>query len=709
MSVTRVLCHLASCAFLAGSLVQASTAINRDTARKLLRDVPIHFEPNQGQWNSNVKFSAATGNYRLFLTAREALFTYNRPGESSPRLAGLTLLNANPAPAVEGAGLLPSRSNYFQGSAKEGWHANVAHYGRVRYREVYPGIDVVYYGNQKQLEYDFILAPGADARQIRMKFTGGGRLSLTAAGDLVLEDGGVRLIQQRPYIYQDDPKSSSRRQVSGRYRLLSRNLVGVEVGSYDHSRPLVIDPVLVFSSFLGGSGADAVTAVKLNSDGMLYALGYTNSAGLAGTEGSYKAEPAGGQDIFIAKINPAASGAGALVMLTFFGGTGTETPGGMALASKDVVYIAGTTSSADLPLAIAYQKELAGGSGTDAFVAKLDFSLSGTDALFYSTYLGGKDSEDVAGIDVDAQGMAYIIGSTRSDDFPFTDSAYQKVKWGPQDTFIAKLNPNVESNSLEYSTYLGGELTDYGEAIAVTPDGKVFFAATTDSLTFPWAGNPYSHESFGGVDAVIGQMDLTKSGEPSLVYTTYLGGSGFDQVQAITVDPAGKLVVTGYTLSTDLPTTLGAHQLSLKGNADVFIAKVDTAAPPESFISYLTYLGGSGGDVAYGIASDPDGNAYLTGYTMSGDFPVTGDAHQREWGWGVDIFVAKLDPSGVLTYSTYIGQTGLNAGYSIAAGKDGSIYVGGIAGPKGVSPTPNAFQGTYGGGYSDGFIVVLAP
>jgi hypothetical protein len=303
--------------------------------------------------------------------------------------------------------------------------------------------------------------------------------------------------------------------------------------------------------------------------------------------------------------------------------------------------------------------------------------------------------------------MAYVIGNTRSDNFPFTDSAYQKVRWGVQDIFVAKINPLLSSGSLLYSTYLGGELTDYAEGIAVTPDGKVFFAVTTSSTLFPWAGNSYSHESFGGVDAVVGQMDLAQSGEPSLVYTTYLGGSGMDEVRGIAVDPTGKVLVTGYTLSTDLPTTPGAFQPTLKGNADVFFAKVDTTAPPESFINYLTYLGGSGGDVAFGIASDPDGNAYVTGYTLSPDFPVTGDAMQRNWGWGIDVFVAKLSSAGALTYSTYVGKAGVNAGYSIAA-KDGSIYVGGVAG-RGMSPTSNAFQGAYGGGYSDGFVFVMAP
>jgi hypothetical protein len=237
----------------------------------------------------------------------------------------------------------------------------------------------------------------------------------------------------------------------------------------------------------------------------------------------------------------------------------------------------------------------------------------------------------------------------------------------------------------------------------------VYFIAATDSTQFPWGGNSYSHFSFGGVDAIVGQMDLTKSGEPSLIYTTYFGGSGLDEPRAIALDPSGKVLVTGYTLSTDLPTTPGAYQPTLGGNADAFLARLDLTAPPEGVISYLTYLGGIGGDVAYGLASDPDGNAYLTGYTLSKNFPVTGDAWQSGWGWGVDIFVSKLSPSGALLYSTYVGQTGTNAGYAVAAKADGSIYVGGVAGRRGISPTSNAFKNTYGGGFSDGFVLVFAP
>jgi hypothetical protein len=702
MSVIRVVYHLAACAFLAGSFGEAQAAVNRDTTRKLLQDLPIFFEPNEGQWNPQVKFSARTGDYRLFLTTRDALLSYSRPGDSSPRLAGFSLLNANRAPAVEGVDPLPSHSNYFVGRGKQGWHTGVAHYGRVRYREVYPGIDVVYYGNPKQLEYDFVLQPGADPRMIRLKFSGAGRLKLTPGGDLLLEDGGTRLMQQRPDIYQGD------RRVSGKYRLLGRNVVGIEVGSYDRSRPLTIDPVLVFASFIGGGAIDAVTAVKVNSDGILYALGYTNSTDIAGTEDAYNAEKPGGRDVFLARINPAAAGSAALLSFTFFGGTGTDTPVGLALAAKDIVCFAGTTGSTDLPLVFAQQGDLAGGTNTDAFVAKLDYNLQGADSLFYSTYLGGNDADSAAGIDVDAEGMIYVIGTTRSEDFPVTDSAIQNFRWGPQDLFIAKLNPALESSSLQYSTYLGGELTEYGEAIAVTSGGMVYFAAATNSEQFGWAGTPYRETPFGGGDMIVGQMDLTKSGQDSLVYATYFGGSGYDEPRAIALDPSGKVLVTGFTLSTDLPVTPDAHQLELRGNSDVFLARLDLSARPENFVSHLTYLGGAGGDVAYGLTADPDGNAYITGYTLSTDFPVTGDAWQREWGGGVDIFVSKLSPSGALLYSTYIGQTGSNSGYSIAT-RDGSIYVGGVASRKGISPTSNAFQGEYGGGMSDGFVLVFAP
>jgi hypothetical protein len=663
----------------------------------------VFFEQNQGQWNPQVRFSAKAGDGRVFLTSRGVVLSV------APRVASISLLNANRAPAIAGQDPLPSRSNYFLGNNRENWRTGVSHYGRVRYDGVYPGIDVVYYGNQNQLEYDFILHPGADPGCIRMKFRGSGRLSLTAEGDLALEDGGVRLVQKRPSIYQQDPASPVRRSIGGKYKLLGRNVVAVEVERYDRSLPLTIDPVVVYASFLGGSLGDAVTALKVDSHGMLYVYGYTNNGDLAATNGAYKTATAGSRDVFLAKIDPTQSGAASLVYFTYIGGTGMDTSTGMALDSAGNVYLTGYTTSTDFPTAGSpFQSALAGGTGTDAFVVKLSPASQGSADLVYSTYLGGTDLDQGNAIDVDASGAIYVTGSTRSGDFPLTSSAYAAARWGSLDAFIVKLVPGA-SPQLAYSSFLGGELSDDGRAIAVTPGGMVYIAGSTSSTTFPLAGNSYRSTLQGGEDIFVAQVDPTKSKSDSLVYTTYFGGSDNEELRGMALDPSGNLLLTGYTLSADFPVTQNAAQSRIGGNADAFVARLDLTARPESVVKYATYLGGRGGDVGYAVASDPSGNIYVTGYTMSLDFPVSGDALQKAWGWGVDVFIAKLNSFGALEYSTYMGKSGVNIGYAIAAAADGTMYVGGVATSKGVSPTSNALQTTFAGGGADGFIVVLAP
>jgi hypothetical protein len=694
---------------LAGLFARATTPPPAGMAGKALRDLPLFFEPNQGQWNPQVRFSARAGDGRVFLTPRGAVLSVSAPGSETPRVASISMLNANRAPVIGGVDSLPSRSNYFLGSHKENWHTGLSHYGRVRYDGVYPGIDVVYYGNQNQLEYDFILHPGADPGRIRMQFRGAGRLSLTAEGDLALEDGGVRLLQKKPYIYQQDPASPLRRPIGGKYKLLGRNVVAVEVEPYDRSLPLTIDPVVVYASFLGGSLGDAVTAVKVDAAGMLYVYGYTNNSDLTATDGAYKTASAGDRDLFLAKIDLTQSGPASLVYFTYIGGTGADTSTGMALDSAGNVYLTGYTASTDFPTAGSpFQSALAGGAGFDAFVVKLSPSLQGSADLVYSTYLGGTDADQGNAIDVDASGAIYVVGSTRSGDFPLTSSAYAAARWGALDAFIVKLVPGG-SPQLAYSSFLGGELNDDGRAIAVAPSGMVYFAGSTSSTTFPLAGNSYRSTLQGGVDIFVAQMDLTKSGLDSLVYTTYFGGSDNEELRGMALDSSGNLLLTGYTLSADFPVTPDAAQSRIGGNADAFVARLDLTAPPDSVVKYATYLGGKGGDVGYAIASDPKGNIYVTGYTLSLDFPVSGDALQKAWGWGADVFIAKLNGSGALEYSTYMGKTGTNIGYAIAAAQDGTIYVGGIAASKGISTTSNAAQNIFGGSTSDGFIVVLAP
>jgi len=707
-SGTRTFLGCLSCVLLAGSFAYGDAPPRAGMAGRVLGDLPLFFEPNQGQWNPLVTFSAKAGDGRVFLTAHGAVLSVSAPGAEAPRVASISLLNANRSPVIGGVGALSSRSNFFRGRNRENWHTGLSHYGGVRYQGVYPGIDVVYYGNQNQLEYDFVLHPGADPGRIRIKFRGAGHLSLTAEGDLELENGGVRLVQKRPYIYQQEPDSPVRRQIGGKYKLLSRNVVAVAVDAYDRSQPLTIDPVVVYASYLGGSLGDAVTAVKVDSHGMLYVYGYTNSGDLLATDGAYATASAGDRDLFLAKIDLTQSGPASLVYFTYIGGSLADTSTGMALDAAGNVYLTGYTASADFPMSYSpYQSALAGSAGIDAFVVVLSPTLQGSTDLVYSTYLGGTDLDQGNAIDVDASGAIYVVGSTRSGDFPLTDSAYAGARWGYLDAFIVKLVPDA-SPQLAYSSFLGGELNDDGRAIAVAPNGMVYFAGSTASTTFPLAGNSYRSTLQGGVDIFVAQMDLTKSGLDSLVYTTYFGGSDNEELRGMALDPSGNLLLTGYTMSADFPVTPDAAQSRIGGNADAFVARLDLTAPPDSVVKYATYLGGQGGDVGYAIASDPNGNIYVTGYTLSSNFPVTGDALQKAWGWGVDVFIAKLNSFGALEYSTYMGKSGTNIGYAIAAAQDGTIYVGGVAASRGISTTYGA-QNVFGGSTSDGFILVLAP
>jgi hypothetical protein len=691
------------------ALVQAHAATPRDLAHSL----PIVFEPNAGRWDPQVKFSARTDNYRVFLTARGAELSASQPSADHPRTVSISMLNANPQAEVSGADELRCQTSYFLGNRKENWRTGVPNYARVRYRAIYPGIDLVYYGANRELEYDFVVGPGADPSRIRLQFRGIERISVTPDGDLLVEAGGTKLVEKRPAVYQEQA-GSVRRRIAGRFKLLRRNVVGFEVASYDHAQPLTIDPVLTYGTLLGGSQADSVIGVKMDRSGMIYVAGYMTTGDFGGGPGVYQAATTGSPNIFIAKINPAAVGADSLVYFTYIGGTGADMPYAMQLDAAGNIYLTGSTTSLDFPLGGIPALSTNAGGASDAFILKFNPALDGTSALVFSTYLGGTDLDIGYAIDVDQQGFIYVTGTTRSSDFPLTATAYAAILYGPSDAFIVKVDPSI--GAFAYSSYLGGESTDQGRAIAVTPSGMVYFAGDTVSTMFPLGGNPYMPTPFGGGDIFLAQMDLTRSGVDSLLYSTYLGGSGLDAVRKMIIDSSGKLLLTGYTLSPDLPVTQGALQSTLNGIANVFVTRLDVAAPDTNIITYSTYFGGTGGDVAYDIATDSSGNIYLTGYTNSTDFPVTPDALQGKSGGGFDVFVSKLNLGGPgpgsVVYSTYTGQTSINVGYGIAVSPSGAIAVGGQSGSQdelpSVNVTDNAVQPVFAGGQSDGFVLFLS-
>jgi hypothetical protein len=617
--------------------------------------IPLSFEVNRGQTAAEVDFFSQGNGYSLFLTATETVLSLQKPepaagdGTATPDAAVLRsrFVGANPQPQVVGVDQLASTSNYFIGNDPSQWQTAIANYGRVEYQDLYPGVDLVFYGNQRQLEYDYVVAPGADPGVIKLAIDGAESMALDGQGDLVLHTSGGDVLEQAPEVYQNS--GGVCQPISGQFVLEGDDHVGFALGAYDRSQPLVIDPVLSYSTYLGGSGTDEGQAIAVDAAGDAYVTGYTSSTNFPTAAGAFQTSYGGGAaDAFVAKLNPTGT---ALVYSTYLGGTGNDYGQGIAVDAAGDAYVTGLTASANFPTTPgAYQRSFGGGSGYDAFVTQLN--PTGT-ALVYSTYLGGSNHDYGDGIAVDAAGNAYVTGGTSSANFPTTAGAL-RTSYGAVygNAFVTKLNPT--GTALVYSTYLGGTSNDYGNGIAVDASGDAYVTGHTDSTDFPITPGAYQ-TAFG--NAFMAKLNPTGT---ALVYSTYLGGSGDDQGHGIAVDADGNAYVTG---------------------DGAFVAKLN---PTGTDLVYSTYLGGSG--AGRGIAVDADGNAY-----------VTGDG----------AFVAKLNPAGtVLVYSTVLGGSG--AGYGIAVDAAGNAYVTGYTGSANFPTTPGAFQTTYGGGSYDAFVAKIA-
>ena len=668
--------------------------------RQALAQLPLHFEANQGQFPSDVRFLARAGDYRVYLTDAGATLA------AGSHRVDVRLENAAAA-AIEPAGALSARTDYFIGSRAD-WHTGIANYTRVRYRGVYRGIDVVYYGDGNRLEYDFVLQPGANPAAIRMRFDGARNLAVNGSGEVEFDTDAGRMQQKLPAIYQRDA-AGAHREVHGRFVLLSANTVGVKVDGYDRRRELVIDPTLVYSSYIGGSQSDQVNAVRLTSNGLLYLTGTTATSDLQPAGNAFANNLVGIVNSFLIVLDTTKPGYD-LVYLTYFGGSNLDLATAMQIDNAGRAYITGTTTSTNFPLAGASVQSSGAATSVYAFVTVIDPNAdSPTDSLYYSTFLGGTQG-DTAGtaIDVDPAGRIYVSGTTKASDFPVTESAYAGVIFGPQDIFLVKID--VNSPDLLYSTFLGGQGDDFGGGIAVGSNGLVYFGANTVSPDFPLAGFSYQDHLNGPEDMIVGVMDMTKSGVASLVYCTYFGGSATEEMRGFKLDAANNILLTGYTLSSDYPITGDAAQATYAGAGDAIVAVLSPLA--SQFLVYSTYLGGSDGEVAYDVAADASGSLYVTGYTLSPDFPVSVDAYQRGWLNGIEIFVSKIKrgtpgPT-ALQYSTYLGGASIYQGSAIAVGADGRFYVAGWAG-TGLPVVGNTLQSGFAGGYDDGFLVVFQP
>ena len=691
---------------LPGAVYGSSTAgISRENPSirtsygKVLQSLPLQFEENRGQFDASVRYFARSPRQILLLTKREAMVPVGRG------VVRISLSGANRNPAVRGAGLLPSRSAYLIGGDRSRWRTGVKHFEGVRYDQVYPGIDLVYYAKGSRLEYDFHVAPGADPRRIRVKFRGAQRLQLESDGALIVHAHGGTLRQPRPTIYQDTGVQGIEL-VEGRYRILGKDEVAFSIGEYDHARALVIDPVIEYSTLLGGSAVDVATAAAFDPSGDLWIAGYTGSGDVAVTGFPLREENTGGRDVFLMRLKMLAPNQAQVLYSTYLGGGADDEPRAIHVRGSNV-YLAGVTKSLDFPLAGgSVQNERKGESA--AFAVRLNFADSGADALWYSTYLGG-DKNDVANaITTDPSGRIYLAGTTTSGDFPLTANQMQGGNRGGFEAFVAVIDPNLGSDALVYSTYLGSPGTDSAHAIALDAQGRILVAGYTISDDFPVAGEyrPYS----GNGDAFLTRIDLAKPGLDALDYSTYFGGEGFDYAFAMALDAGGRLYLAGSTLSQDFPVTGGAVQSSLSGNADAFLAKFDLNASGASPL-YSTLLGGGSGDVVYAMSVGPREQVLIAGYTFSPDFPLKGAA-PGTYAAGADVFAALVDTlrageSG-LVFSTVVGAELNDVAYAAQLDASGKAHIAGFTGSRSFPVTSNPIRGSLAGLF-EAFLLVVAP
>jgi hypothetical protein len=683
----------------------------------------------------------------------------------------MKLVGANTSATVTGAEELAGKSNYFIGNDPKKWRTNVPNYAQVRYAGVYPGVDLVYYGNQGgQLEYDFVVAPGADPSAIvldvgavrepptvaavsdRRSAVGtpplqkrahrDAPLQIAADGDLVVKTDGGEVRFHKPLVYQEQSTVDSsqltvqdeirnskletrnsgtrhsslvtRHSLDGHYTLDAQNQVRFQVAAYDHSKPLFIDPVLTYSTYLGGNSADYGYGIAADSSGNAYVTGFTISTNFPTVnpiQGTCPdcAYPGDYSDAFVTEFNPTGS---ALVYSTYLGGSKSDYGWAIAVDSSGNAYVTGTTYSTDFPTMNPLQPtNHANPINTEycnTFVAKLN---AGGSALVYSTYLGGSVIDYGYGIALDSSGDAYVAGYTTSPDFPTANPLQADLAGtGTSDAYVAELNP--AGSALVYSTFLGGSSWDYATSIAVDSSGNAYVTGLTLSTDFPTV-NPIQATNGGYYDAFISKLN---AGGSALVYSTYLGGAYYDYGMGIAVDSSGNAYVAGWTESTNFP-TMNPLQATNKANAaqynqTAFVAKLNAAG---SALDYSTYLGGSRFDVGEGIAVDSSGDAYVTGYTASINFPTANPIQAScdnclSPNFYTDAFVAVLNPPGsALVYSTYLGGSNDDYGRGIAVDSSGNAYVTGITDSTNF-PTVNPLQATLSGGIDDDvFVAKILP
>lgn len=727
---------------MAQAVLQAHASVREEGKHRVLTEyarVPLSFVPNAGQTDMKVRFYAHGPGYRFYFTPEAAVLAFTKQADGKEKGLALYLrfLGGNPAPEIEGIQRTGGTVNYFVGRDPAKWQSGLLTYHAVVYRDLWPGIDMLFRSQDGRLKYEFHLAPGANPNDIRLAYAGAESLSVNAAGRLLIETPLGVLTDTRPVAYQQI--GGRKVPVESRYALNrgagANQSYGFALGTYDPRYPLVIDPGLAYSTYLGGTGSDTGVGLAVDKEGNAYIAGGTAAIDFPSMPGAFQPGAPGGFNAYVAKLNPSGS---ALVYATYLGGSGFDFALDLALDKDGHAYVVGFTDSSDFPTTPgAFQPTDPGPGaspqGDDGFVTKL--SPSGSD-LVYSTYLGGVGEDTANAIEVDRAGHAYVGSSGATSSFPTTPGAFMETDPGPtppdqiilgQDVIISKLNPS--GSGLVFATYLGGSARDGLNSMAVDEDGHVYAAGATDSTDFPTTARAFqttdpqpvppgpTTQPESGPDGFVTKLNQSGS---ALVYSTYLGGTGGapggtgEGIEGIGVDSAGNAYVTGRTDSAfDFPTTRGAWDTTYNGGPnDAFVAKLNRLG---SRLIYSTYLGGSGDEEGgrFRVALDEKGSAYITSLTDSPDFPTTPNAFQTSLAGSFDVYVAVLNPAGsTLLFSTYLGGSGFELPNNIALGRGGHVYVTGRTRSSDFPTTPGSFQAVDpnvapGGAGQDAFVTKI--
>jgi hypothetical protein len=695
----------------------------KERALEALAELPLSFEANRGQTDPRVRFLSRAGGYTAFLTDRGAVFSLPGaapdPGHEGPQAMAaalsLELVGSRSEPEIVGREALPGTVSYFTGPDPGGWQTSIPTYGAIRYRDVYPGIDLLFRGSAQAIEYDFVVAPGADPDDVALRFRGAERIRIDQSGDLVLQTAAGSLLHRAPTIYQT--VGGERQLVPGGYRL-DGTRVNFELGAYDSDLPLVIDP-LVYSTFLGGTNAENDAVIAVDGTGRAYVAGMTASADFPTTPGAYdttfNSPPFDVRDdVYVSRLSPDGR---TLEYSTFLGGRSWD--GAYAIALDDIgrVYITGETHDSvpgpDYPTTPGAYNTTHNGD-VDVFVTRL--SPNGA-SLEYSTFVGGSGIEVGYGIGVDDSDRAHLTGFTEDadTDYPTTEDAFDRVPDELDDAIYTRLT--ADGSGLGYSTILGGNNNDEGTGITVDGAGRAHLTG-------------YTHEGDEGRNFPVtpGALDTTQNGASDVFYTrfsggdleysTFLGGASGDEGWGIALDPSGRVYLTGSTrndtseANVDYPTTPGAYDGSHNGEIDIFVTRLSADGLSRD---YSTYLGGSDFDRGLpDIVVNGSGVAFVAGRTESSDYPTTGQAFDRtyngsgEFGGGGDVFVSRLSANGsILQYSTFLGGSENDEAFGIAR-LGSAVVVAGRTGSSNFPSTAGAFDETFNGGAVDAFVAKVA-